>query len=310
MSFHMPVIYLDVLIALNIFIDFLLLSATARILRNPYRRSRLVAGALLGGACACLIFIPDSFKLLLFILKIVSAFLIIRVSFRWQSILIYIKQCAVYFISAAMFAGICYAIWFFAAPSGFYVVNGIVYYNVSPLLLTFLIVVSYITISIYDRFTHKKVSLNYDFHLLVDFDCGTANLRALYDTGHHVTDIFTGVPVIIVDFKAVEPYLSKELLTAVKSALSSDGGAFQETAVDTAVKTRLRMIPYRSVNGTGLLPAFRPSHITLLAEQGVTKDITGTFIAVSSVLARGEYQAILGNDIVSLLEGSKIHCKH
>lgn len=305
----MPVIYLDVLIALNIFIDFLLLSATARVLRLPYRRGRLIAGALFGGACSCLILLPDSYSVLLFALKLVSAMLIIRFAFRWQSFLLYIKQCAVFLVSAALFAGLAYALWFFAAPSGFYVVNGIVYYNVSPLLLTALIVVCYLAVSVYDRFTHKKIAPQYDFHLLIDFGCGTADLRALYDTGHHVTDVFTGVPVIIVDYKAAEPYLSRELLAAVRTALFSAGEHLPDASVETAVKARIRMIPYRTINGTGLLPAFRPSRITLLTEQGIRKDISGTFIAVSKVLARGEYQAILGNDIVNLLEGSKLNCK-
>ena len=34
----MPVIYIDVLLALNLFIDFLLLSVTARIRRRRWRR--------------------------------------------------------------------------------------------------------------------------------------------------------------------------------------------------------------------------------------------------------------------------------
>ena len=38
----MPVIYLDVLVVLNWFIDFLLLSSTSRILRLPFKRWRLV----------------------------------------------------------------------------------------------------------------------------------------------------------------------------------------------------------------------------------------------------------------------------
>ena len=52
----MPVIYLDVLVVLNWFIDFLLLSSTSRILRLPFKRWRLVLGALLGGISSCLIF--------------------------------------------------------------------------------------------------------------------------------------------------------------------------------------------------------------------------------------------------------------
>lgn len=54
----MPVIYLDVLVVLNWFIDFLLLSSTSRILRLPFKRWRLVLGALLGGISSCLIFLP------------------------------------------------------------------------------------------------------------------------------------------------------------------------------------------------------------------------------------------------------------
>ena len=48
----MPVIYIDVLLALNLFIDFLLLSVTARIRRRPHRRWRTVLGALFGAACS------------------------------------------------------------------------------------------------------------------------------------------------------------------------------------------------------------------------------------------------------------------
>ncbi len=55
---RMPVIYLDVLVVLNWFIDFLLLSSTSRILRLPFKRWRLVLGALLGGISSCLIFLP------------------------------------------------------------------------------------------------------------------------------------------------------------------------------------------------------------------------------------------------------------
>ena len=49
----MPVIYIDVLLALNLWIDFILLLATARILRLPRRRWRMVLGALLGAATSC-----------------------------------------------------------------------------------------------------------------------------------------------------------------------------------------------------------------------------------------------------------------
>ena len=54
----MPVIYLDVLLAVNLLIDFLLLSATAYLLHIPVKRWRLVISAVIGAASAALIFLP------------------------------------------------------------------------------------------------------------------------------------------------------------------------------------------------------------------------------------------------------------
>lgn len=57
---------------------------------------------------------------------------------------------------SALFGGVAYALWFFAAPAGFYVVGGVVYYDVSPLMLTALTVVSYAAVSVWDRLTRKE----------------------------------------------------------------------------------------------------------------------------------------------------------
>lgn len=54
----MPVLYLDVLIAVNLLIDFLLLSAAARILRLPVRRAGFWLVHLLGLLSCCMILLP------------------------------------------------------------------------------------------------------------------------------------------------------------------------------------------------------------------------------------------------------------
>lgn len=304
----MQVIYLDVLLVLNLFIDFLLLMVTARILRQPHRRLRLVLGALFGSASSCLIFLPDLHPLVNFLIDTAAALLIIRIAFRWQNRMVYIKEVVVFFVVSALFGGIAYAVWYFIAPSGFYVANGVVYYNVSPLTLVALTVISYFVITIYDRVTHKKIAEGHDYRLLIDCGGGTASVRALYDTGHHVTDIFTGSPVAIVSLPSLLPYLKEELRGTLSASLSNEFTAPDKASAAAAVQTHLRMIPYQTVSGTGLLPAFRPDHVSLLGSQGRQADITGTFVAVCRVLGRGEYEAIIGTDIVGLLEGSKASC--
>lgn len=152
-----------------------------------------------------------------------------------------------------------------------------------------------------------------EFRLIIDGEKGTAGLRTLYDTGHQVTDIFTGSPVAIVRLGAVEPFISDSLRDSIVEALDRDkqaqAGKDNESAV--AICSKLRMIPYHTVGGTGLLPAFCPQHMVLADEKGRNTDVTGSYIAVCRVLGRGEYDAIIGTDMVSLLERSGSFClKH
>ncbi|HHV50790.1 MAG TPA: sigma-E processing peptidase SpoIIGA [Clostridiales bacterium] len=304
----MPVIYLDVLLALNLFIDFLLLSAVVRILRLPCKRFRLVLGAVAGSIFSAALFLPPLPAAVSMLIKIASACVIVKIAFKWQSPILYIKQVAVFLISSALFGGLAFAIWFFAAPSGFYVVNGVVYYNVSPLMLTVLTVASYLIISLYDRLTHKRMALGQEYTLTIDCGCGPLELRALYDTGHHVTDVFSGKPVAVVRFGAIERNLPENLRESVLPLLDFGKASQKGENYATAAGTRLRMIPLKTVSGTGLLPAFCPAQMVLSSSSGKSADITGCFIAVCQILGRGEYDAIIGTDMITLLEGSSIKC--
>ena len=304
----MPVIYLDVLLALNLFIDFLLLSVTGRVLRLPSRRGRLVLGAAVGAASCCLVLFPELPGPLSLLLKLAAAALIVRLAFRWQSGKVYIKQLVVFLVASAVFAGLAFALWYFAAPDGFYVLDGVVYYNVSPLLLVALTVVSYLIMRLYDRFTRKNAPLGRDFRLTLDGGGGETTPRAPYDTGHHVTDVFSGAPVAIVRYDALESCLSEELKEALTGAMRTDSFSPTGGNTATAVKSRLRMIPLHTVSGTGLLPAFQPVRAQI-GTVGNTVDASGIYVAVCEALGRGEYDAIVGADIVSLLETEKNACR-
>lgn len=126
----MPVIYLDVLVVLNWFIDFLLLSSTSRILRLPFKRWRLVLGALLGGISSCLIFLPAMPFYLSMLVKLAAGSLIVLASFPWLGIRAYGNRCWFSWSFLPPLPESRSAIWFFAAPAGFLVANGVVYFDV------------------------------------------------------------------------------------------------------------------------------------------------------------------------------------
>lgn len=289
----MPVIYLDVLVALNFLIDYLLLSATARILRHPCKRWRMVLSALFGGFFACSILLPAMSFAVQMAVRLVACAMMVLVAFVWNGIMPFAKQIAVLFIVSALFAGLSSALWFYLAPQGFYVFNGVVYYDVSPLLLTALSVICYGVVCLYDRLTHRyRSSKKTRYDITVRCEKGEVTLPALLDTGHHVTETFSGQPVVMVSRAAVENILPTDMLPAWK-------GAVQPSSA-TAVKWRIRMVPCQTVGGTALLPAICPIGMQVSDGCGQTKDITGAYVAVCERLGRGDYQALIGSDVADL----------
>ena len=51
-----------------------------------------------------------------------------------------------------------------------------------------------------------------------------------------------------------------------------------------------------------MLPAFRPEHLTVVAENGANRDATGAYVAVCEELGRGDYDALVGTDIAGLFD--------
>ncbi|MFR1434717.1 MAG: sigma-E processing peptidase SpoIIGA [Acutalibacteraceae bacterium] len=307
----MPVIYLDVLLALNLFIDFLLLSAAARILRIPGSTGRRVLGALLGAACACLIFLPPLPAPLTWLIKLGSAALIVRTAFPWHGAAAFVKQTGVFVLLSALFGGVAYALWFFAAPAGFYVVGGVVYYDVSPLMLTALTVVSYAAVRVWDHLTRKSAPTGHEYRLLIEGDAGSVVVRALYDSGNGLSEPFSGKPVAVVQRSALLPALSPAMAQALSSTLTRQpepvlAGAAADPAASGRGLPPVRLVPYRAVGGDGLLPAFCPKRMTLTSLLGVGADVTGAYIAVCDRLGRGDYEAILGSELAGAADAGRI----
>ena len=287
----MPIIYLDILVALNWLIDYLLLWATARVLRHPCKRWRMVGSALLGGISACTILLPPLSFWWQTAMRLSIGGLLVLVAFSWNGMAAFIKRTVVLFVVSALFAGVAAALWFFAAPQGLYVYNGVVYYDVSPLLLAALSVVCYGVVCVYDRLTQKHRPIGHTrYAVTVCFDGRETTLSALLDTGHHVTESFSGSPVVMVDRGAVASVVPPE------AANLTSGSA----GIGTAVKWHVRMIPCQTVGGPTVLPALCPDRMKVSNGMGTEQTLAGAYIALCDRLGRGEYQALIGNDIADL----------
>ena len=284
-----PAIYLDVLLALNWLTDFLLLSAVARLRHLPHKRGRLVLGAAVGSLGSLVILLPTLPMIAVALWDLGVAALMIAAAFPFRGKRNYFTSVASLFVLSALFGGISYLLWLFFAPRGFYVLNGAVYYDVSPLTLVAATLVSYAAVTLYDKLTRRTPPPAHTFRVEVRQAGATATLRALHDTGQRLTECFSGSPVLVVRQSAVKPLLPDGF----------DNWASKPNAISGA---RVRLIPFTSVGGSGLLPAFRPDDVTLIDPLGVRQNAAGAYIAVTKTLGRGDYDALLGDDLIALFD--------
>ena len=274
-------VYIDVLVVLNLFINFLLLSAVSKLFRCEAKRYRLVLGALTGAVFSLLIYF-ELHMLLSPALKLLFSAVMIAVSFGFPPWRRFLKLCAALFAVSFLFAGIMTAVWVLIAPPGMALNNGIVYFDFSPLLFVLLTVICYLALSLVNRVFKRSApaELLETVELTV---CGkSAVLTALIDTGNQLTEMFSGFPVVVTEFGILSGMMTTELNLLF---ISVYGGKTPKIS-----DSRFRVIPFDAVSGFGVLPAVRADCVKIR-----NKRITEVYVAACNKnVSNGDYRAIAG----------------
>ncbi|MCL2530605.1 MAG: sigma-E processing peptidase SpoIIGA [Oscillospiraceae bacterium] len=279
------VIYIDVLLALNIFVTYLLLAATVLLSAVQTKRWRLLCGALLGGAAALLIFLPPLHWTLQALIRLALAAAIVWVAFGWGNWRRALRCYAAFFGMNFALAGSMLALWLTLRPVGMLMQNGVVYFNVSLITFVLLACVSYAAMRGAVILLRRRHPGNNACTATICVDGQSITLPALYDSGNKLTDGFTGAPVVVVEYQALRTFLPAELHEYFTAEL--------DLPPEHDWRTRLRKIPYHAVGHSGLLPAFRSDKITV--KSGTKEQTTpNAIVAVTTEnLGDGTVHAIL-----------------
>lgn len=282
------ILYVDILLAVNWWIDYLLLLGVQRLTGAESRRWRLPLGALTGAAAALTVFLPPLPAVLSLLVKLPAAAAMVLIGFCWSGRRAFVRRLLWLFSLSAALAGVCGALYFFVAPAGFYVFNGVVYYSVPPLLLVGLTVLCYAALWLVERVLRRRAPVQHSFTVTVYREGQAATLSCLYDSGNHLTEPFSGRPVLV----------------AERAALAALGQLPQGAEQLSRAGPGWRLIPFESLGGEGVLPAFLPQRITV-RRAGKEQPLPPCYVAVCERLGRGEYRGLLGSALAEELTGGK-----
>lgn len=244
------VIYADVLVVVNLYVDFFLLWCVDRFLGLRAKALRLLAGALVGALAALLSLPPGQPGWLTFLLGAATAAAASLAAFAPRERKLLAKAALCLWVFSFLLAGCCLFFLRVFAPGNMAVVGSAIYLDLSLPLLFFLTCGAYGVLWLCQRVLPPGPARQEGCRFTVTHQGRSLELFAKADTGSALREPFSGLPVIV---------CQKEALQAVAPA-----AVLAYCPEDPAPQPvpGLRLVPFTSLGGVGVLPAFRPDQVT------------------------------------------------
>lgn len=260
-------VYIDVLLALNLYINYFLIRGTALFLHRNISAKRTLAAASVGALFSLCIFLPELPFILTVLIKTISGAATAFAAFGYRGLSDFIIDILCFMVISFMYAGLMLALWSYAAPMGMYYRNGAAYFDVPMIAVAIFTAIAYAVVRSM-RYLSDKRSIGAEIKdITIKRLGGSVTLKAIPDTGNSLCDPFSGTPVIICTKTAVEPILPDN----IRTYLSGSTDAIEA----------IRLVPCHTVGGSALIPIFRADDIMLggkpvQAMIGVSKNELGT----------------------------------
>lgn len=268
----MPTVYIDVLFAVNLLINYILINASGILSKINRNKLRMGFGAFIGSCYAILIFFPDFSVLFTTICKLLISMLIVAASFPFYTLKSYIKTLIIFYMVSFGFGGCVLGVFYFSdigSKLGAVYSNGIFYFNLPWTVLALSGLLFYLAIKICGIISAKLYrGENLRKKLRISLGEKTTELTALLDTGNALIDPVTLSPVIIAEYKSLKPLFSSDMQLGLNRLGSDNITWIMSEVSEHGLKTRL--IPFSSLGKeNGMLLGFVPDHAEIRDDCGV-----------------------------------------
>ena len=270
-------VYIDVLLLVNFIMNLVLLKTSAYLSKRSFFLSKAALGAFLGSLGALTLFMPAfSFGTML-AYKLLFACVMVFTSFGCRDLVTFFKDLICLLSCTFIFSGVITFIYVTLSPDKLVVANGSFYFDVSAAFLLFAALVSYLFVTVANFFfVHQKPSEEICL-LKVRQGEDTVTLKGLIDTGSSLYEPFSNLPVIV----------------------CSKGFFEREVSEERAVRNSVRIIPFETIGGKGILKAFLADSVKLELADREVEVKKACYIALSDEnINRGFYDAVINPAIL------------
>lgn len=293
------VVYLDVLVFENLFMNYLLLYVINRFCRCKSKPWRLGVASLVGALYVVILFFPGLHMLYSVIMKFMLSMVMIIIAFSPYKLREFIKILILFYLEAFAIAGSIFAI-FFISNKNVGIMDGA--FLMDHISSTYIISGSLVAIILvkfgFDYFENYYSTEKNKIELDIFLNDKHCNIVALVDTGNSLKDPMTNVPVIVVYAKSIVDILPDDIKYEV---LKEDNySVLTKILLNSSLKSRIRVIPYKALGvENGLLTGIR---VDMISAKFKTKTniVREAIVALYNkpISSQGDYQALAYPEIL------------
>lgn len=286
------VIYLDVLLLVNFLVAYFLLLASGILSAQRGRFGRMVMASGLAALSSLILFAPELPYPVQLLYKLGTAAVIVWTAFGYRPWWRYAAAVCWYTALNILLAGLAVLVIFKTGTPLVQTGNLALYLRVSPIVLLALSALCCLGVEVVLRIAHRPEQGPQTIGVEVEL-CGTAVcLRAMLDTGCHLKDPMTCLPVLLISYPGAKSRLPEPVCRFLDAWFAGHQNA------EPPPQMRLRLIPCTTAAQKSLLPGFAVSGIGLITANGVLA-LGRTAVAFSpQPFGSNAYEALYGQDFL------------
>lgn len=250
---YLRIVYLDILLTINLAVDYLILFASARLAGIKFKRLKGLFGAIIGSAYSAIIFAEVS-PLLFAATKLLVSALMIFATFGKRNLREFSRLLMMMYICSFLFSGFMMLINNFIKADSFFVKGGIIYYEISAIGIVVSCVAALIITEILKRI-FRRGEPEGAFIARIYHNGKSTVLNGFTDTGNNLSEPLCGTPVAVANPESLKKLLPEKLFSALVKGKMSTG-------------ERTFAVPCKTVSGSVLIFAFRPERVMIINEKG------------------------------------------
>lgn len=294
----MQTVYVDILIFTNFLIDYFLLILTASLSKLHKKRWRLIISAAVASLSSLLIFAPELSAIAEIGINLAVSAIIVLIAFGFKNRIRFFKNTVIFYAANVILAGGTLLFWSLFKVKGAVVRNGAVFYRVSPTTLVLTTAGVYIVTLIVSKIIKRRQHLNSECNIILTLSGKSVALSGLVDSGNLLRDMLTGNPVIVCHFDKVKDLFDPKMQNILSKKNFEIG--FYEDIINSGFSSRFRLIPFESVDSSGIMTAFMLDSAQIKTKENCEK-IDDIIMAIThKKIAGGEFDVLISPELVTL----------